>query len=205
VYAQVNDAGLWMSINAEKKITPAFIVSLSQELRFSENITLLGSYYSDAGIAYKINKNIHFSVNYRYINKRKKDFSYNMRHRYYFDLSIRKKIKPVALQFRSRFQGQYNKIYEISDSDEPSYYIRNKLTIKIDLDKNYIPFIYSEISTTLNNPGGNYLDMVKYCAGVEYRINRMQGIELFYLFQRQYNVENPVSDFIIGIEYNWSF
>ena len=34
--AQVNDAGLWTSINLEKKITKKIAVDLSQEFRFNE-------------------------------------------------------------------------------------------------------------------------------------------------------------------------
>jgi len=204
-YSQVNDAGLWLSLNAEKKITPILLVTLSQEFRMNENITELGSYFTDAGIAYKINKNIHISANYRFINKRKLDDSYNIRNRYYFDLTLRKKFKPILIQFRTRFQGQRNQIYKNSEDNEPFYYFRNKLTVKMDFDKKYTPFIYSEISTPLNKPDGYYIDLTKYCAGLEYRFNRMHSIELFYLIQKEYNVVNPETDYVTGIGYYLTF
>ncbi|MBI5540388.1 MAG: DUF2490 domain-containing protein [Bacteroidia bacterium] len=204
-WAQVNDAGMWLSVNAEKKITPVLSFTLSEEVRLSENFTEAGMIFTDAGLNYKINKFVRVSANYRFIEKLKKNNTYNLRNRYYFDVTLRKKIKPVILQFRTRFQCQYNRMYEADDYPGPYYYSRNKFMVKADLDKNYVPYIYSEIYSPLNNPDGIFMDKIKYCAGIEYRINRMHEFDLFYVIQKEYNVENPVTDFVIGIGYNFTF
>jgi hypothetical protein len=205
-FAQYNDAGTWISINAEKKITPVFSFTLSEEGRFNENFCELGTFFTDAGLSYKVNKLIKVSLNYRFTNKRKIDDSYSVRHRYYVDLSIRKKFKPIILSFRTRFQSQYTDMFSSSTGLMPSYYSRNKLTLKFDLDKNYTPYISAELFSPLNNPdGGIFIDNTRYAVGIEYTFNRMHSLDIFYLIQRECNVNNPETDYIIGLGYYLNF
>jgi hypothetical protein len=192
-------------LNAEKKINPLLSLTLSEEYRTDENMSELGTYFTDLGISYKFRNFLHFSANIRYINKLKKDNSYNPRYRYYFDLTLKKKFKPVILQFRTRFQGQYNKIYNSPDDAGPFYYSRNKLTVKLDLDKKYVPFVAVDISSPLNNSLGYYIDVAKYYAGIEYNFNRMHDIEIYYLFQQKYSNKEPNNNFIVGLKYHIAF
>ncbi len=203
--AQVNDAGMWLSLNAEKKITPALSFNLSEEFRFNENLLELGSFFTDAGVSYKISKMFRISANYRFSNKRRIDDSYSKRHRYYVDLVIRKNFNPLVFSFRTRYQSQYSDMFSSSDGLISSSYIREKLQIKFDLNKKYSPYVYSELYYSLNNPKGNRIDNMRYAAGIEYSINRMHSIDLFYLIQNEMNVKSPVRDFVIGLGYNFTF
>lgn len=202
--AQVNDAGLWLSINAEKKITPSLTLNLSEEFRFNENISELGSFFSDAGISYKISKMFRASANYRLTNKRNLNNSYTMRHRFYVDLAARKKIKPVTFLLRTRLQS-FSESFSTPDKDSPEYYLREKLSLKFDLDKKWAPYIYSEFYYSLNNPKGNYIDKMRYAAGLEYTVNRMHSFDFYYMIQNEMNIKNPERDFIIGLGYNFIF
>lgn len=204
-YAQVNDAGLWMGLNAEKKLSRAFSVTLSEELRMNENVSEVGSIISDVGLAYKVNKWVKVSVNYRFSNKRRLDDSYSNRHRYYFDLTLKEKFKPVVLSLRTRYQSQYADIHSSSDGKTPKNVLREKLTVKLDLNKKYSPYVYAESYTSVNDPDYNSIKNMRYCGGVEYAINRMHSLDLFYLYQKEYNVKNPQSDYVVGIGYFFSF
>ncbi|MBK6640071.1 MAG: DUF2490 domain-containing protein [Bacteroidetes bacterium] len=95
--AQVNDAGLWTSINLEKKITKEIAVDLSQEFRFNENISELGSFFTEISAQYKLHKNLSIGAGYRFINKRELDDSYEKRHRMLFDLNTKEKISKIAV------------------------------------------------------------------------------------------------------------
>ncbi len=171
----------------------------------NENFTELGTFFTDIGLTYKISKNFRISGNYRIIEKRRLDDSYSIRHRYYFDLSYREKFKPIVVQYRIRFQSQYKDVYSSSDGMMPEYYLRNKITLKLDLDKKFTPYIYSELFTPLNKPDGIYIDNVRYCAGTEYKLNRMHSFDIFYMIQKEYNVPDPWTDYILGIGYNFTF
>jgi hypothetical protein len=203
LFAQVNDAGLWASLNVEKKITPLLSFNISEEGRMYENINELGTFLTDAGFSYKINKTFRFSANYRFINKRLLNDSYSKRHRYYFDLTIREKFKPVILQFRTRFQSQYSDMFSSENGLVPSFYSRNKLTIKFDLDKKYSPYFYTELFMPVINSDNNYyIENIRCSAGIEYTINRMHSFDLFYMIQKECNISEYETDFIFGIGYN---
>jgi hypothetical protein len=202
---QVNDASLWSSLNIEKKITPDLSANLNQEFRFNENISELGIFFTDVGLLYKINKSIRISGNLRFINNRRLDDSYSQRCRYYLDLSFRKKFKPLVISFRTRFQSQY-KIYAEEKDVNPFYYNRDKLTLKIDLDKKYTPYLSSEIFIPLTESTDYMmLDNVRYAAGVEYKFNRMHTIDLFYMIDKELNQPNPATNFITGVGYYFCF
>ena len=114
--AQYNDAGLWTSITAEKKISQSFSASFNETFRFNENITELGNYFSEVGLDRKIVKGLSMGLSYRFINKRELDDSYSPRHRYFFDVSCRKKIADFAISCRTRIQSQVDNYFLPSDS-----------------------------------------------------------------------------------------
>jgi hypothetical protein len=200
-WSQENDAGLWLNLNLEKKITPAFSFSFSEEVRMYENITEVGIIFSDIGLAYKFGPRFRISANYRFINKKRLDDSYDNRQRYYVDLLYREKITPLILLFRVRFQSQYTDIFTSPEGKIPDYYSRTKLTLKLDIDKRIKPYLYAESFFKLGNPEGILFDGIRYSAGIEYSINRLHMVDLFYMIQKQYNVNNPETDFIVGIGY----
>ncbi|HBF88526.1 MAG TPA: hypothetical protein DDX39_07785 [Bacteroidales bacterium] len=204
-YSQVNDAGLWTNLFIEKKITPDFSIVFSEEFRLNENITELGSISSEIGVDYKINKYISITTCYRYKNKRHLDDSYDNRNRFYADFTFRKKIKPIIIRLRTRLQSQFTDMYSSSEGLIPQNYIREKLTFKLDLDKKISPWIYAESYIRLSNSEPLFIDKIRYSAGFEYAINRMHGIELFYLYQTEYNVKKPSSDFVFGVGYHFTF
>jgi hypothetical protein len=199
--SQNNDAGLWLSFNLDKKITPALSLEFSEEVRMYENITEIGTIFSDIGVACKLGNRFRISAHYRFINKKRLNDTYDNRNRYYFDFTYREKITPLILLFRIRFQSQYTELFSSPEGTRPDYYSRAKLTLKLDVVKRIIPYLYVESFYKLGNPEGILFDGIRYCAGIEYSFNRLHMVDLFYMIQREYNVENPETDFIVGIGY----
>lgn len=202
---QFNDAGLWTSINIEKKISSNFSFSITEELRMNENITEAGTIYTDAGITYKVNKFIRLGGNYRFIEKRKIEDYYSKRHRYYFDLTLRNKIFKYTIQLRSRFQSQYADIFSNEKGKIAEDYFRNKLSVKYEYNKKISAFASYEIYTPLRSYDKVFMDNYRINAGLEYSFNKFHSIDLSYLFQKELNVNNPETDYIICIGYNINF
>ena len=203
--AQVNDAGLWASINVEKKLTSKFALTLTEEARMNENISELGTAFSEIGATYKIKKYISIGVSYRFIQHRRVDDFYSFRHRYMIDLVLKKKIKKFAFTLRERFQTQYADLNSSENGKVPDYYLRNKLTVKYDFDKKYTPFIAAELFYQLSNQKGNEIDNTRYSAGFEYKFNKKVSVDLFYLINREINVNDPWTDYVVGFGLNYSF
>ena len=205
VSAQWNDAQLWTSVSIEKKVIKSFSVSLAEEVRFTDNINELGEFFTDIGLNYKINKNWRISGNYRFTNKIQLDNSYSKRHRYYFDLSYRRKVYMLTIVLRTRFQSQYKNINSSENGHLPEYYSRNKLTLKYNATRRLSPYISAEAFIPLNNPKVGGIDNMRYSAGLEWEFIKNSTFDFYYMIQQQYQAKNPERDFVAGIGYSYSF
>ncbi len=201
--SQNRDAGLWTSISVEAKLVKKLSANISQEFRFDENMTRLGTAFTDVGIEYKLNKNFRFAVNYRYTQKHSKEDYYSYRHRFYTDIKYSKKIKPFEVSVRSRFQDQYSDIGRASDGGIAEYYFRNKLSLNWNTKKPYSPYISVELFSPLTYLRNVAFDNIRSSAGVEYTFTKHQKIDLSYMIQKELNVSNPQTDFIIEIGYSY--
>jgi len=204
--AQTNDAGMWLSVNVEKKLNPVWALQFSEELRLNENYTEVGTLFSDVGLSYKFNGNFKVSANYRFTNSRRLDNIYDNRHRYYFDLNYRYKMKPLVFAVRGRWQSQYVDVFSSPDGKISENYFRPKIEVKWDPDKKMLPFLSAEafIATGIrkNNTG---LGCMRYTAGTQFAFSARSNIEIFYMIQQEMNGKNPETDFILGIGYSFKF
>lgn len=206
--AQVNDAGLWTSVNIEKKFTQKLSLGFTEELRFNENVTELGTILSDIGLMYKFGPEggIRASINYRFSNKRNVNDTYSNRHRYYGDVTFRKKFGAIIPMYRIRLQSQYDDIYSSEDGREAEYYMRNRLILKYSPDTRYKPFIGTELYTRLRNEIFNrsYSDNVRYIAGVDFEFNERNALSVSYLVEREFNRNNPERNYVLSLTYGIS-
>ncbi len=203
--AQVNDAGLWTSINLEKKITKKIAVDLSQEFRFNENISELGSFFTEISAQYKLHKNLSIGAGYRFINKRELDDSYEKRHRMLFDLNTKEKISKIAVSARIRFQSQYSGVNTSENGKVPDNYLRTKLSVKYDFEKRYTPYLSGETFFHLNAPDGILFDNYRLSFGIEYEFTKRSDIQFGYLIDQEVQVNNPWTSYITTIAYNYRF
>ncbi|MCX6271463.1 MAG: DUF2490 domain-containing protein [Bacteroidetes bacterium] len=205
VYSQTNDAGLWTNITLEKKLTSRYSAFLSEEIRMNENISEIGTAFTEIGVSYKIMPGLNAGISYRFIQKRQLDDSYEKRHRYMVDGSYRFKMKKFSITLRERFQSQYSAIRSSETGNIPDNYLRNKLTLKYDIRKKLTASVSSEVFFQLNNPDGNEIDNLRHTAGLEYKLNKANIVEVFYLINKEINKADPVTDYVIGCGYTYSF
>ena len=203
--AQVNDAGVWASINVEKKINSKVALQLSEEVRFNENVSEVGTAFTEIGANYKLSKYIAVGVSYRFIQKRKVDDFYSFRHRYNVDVAFKYKYKKLSMSLRERLQTQYANVNSSEDGKVATRYLRNKLTLKYNLERKYTPFVAGELFYQLTNVEGNEFDNVRYTVGVDYEINKKVSLELFYLINKEFNTNNPVTDYVSGFGFTYTF
>jgi hypothetical protein len=69
-----------------------------------------------------LNKNIETSLDYRFINKLNKYQDLSFRHRLYWTLTLKKKIKPIVFVYRHRIQYELVDIYSSEKGQIPHYY-----------------------------------------------------------------------------------
>ena len=135
VQAQFNDAQLWENINIEKNLSPRLLARINQEGRTTDNFSRFSFNYFDMGLTYKINKHIHATLAYVWVEKQQKDDAWSTRHQAYADITLRQKFKGFMITDRQMFLWQVKDYFSSANGRIPDYYLRNKITIKY--EKNF--------------------------------------------------------------------
>jgi hypothetical protein len=207
VISQVNnDAGLWENIYLEKKFTSKWNVHLNHEGRMNQNITNFYYAYADVGITYKFTKHIKVMADYVWLEKiPQKSSFWSIRHQGYAAIVFKQKIGSFAISDRTMAQVQYSDVYSSEKGMLPDYRLRNKLTVKYNNNSRYTYYIAAEIYYKVNSyykvnlPQGEQVDRMRYFAGTFYEINKMNKVELYYLYENNFNINKPTNNFVIGI------
>lgn len=203
-YGQRNDSNLWASTTLQKLATPRILLHFQQAARIGQNITQLNYTYSDIGVTYKFNKNIQTSLNYRFINKLNKTQDFSLRHRLYWTLTLKKKIKPFTIVYRHRIQYQLEDMYSSENGQTPHYYTRSKLTLKYDLNR-FTPYVASELFTKIVDWDQLESRKFRLFAGCNYQFHKTNDLSLYYLIDKRINQKNPLTNFVVGVAYTHTF
>jgi len=203
--AQTNDAQLWADLKLDHKLNSNASIYGQVGSRFSENISKIGMGFAELGTDYELNKTWEIGASYRFYSSRKNEDLYSNRHKFNLDLSFKKSYYLLSLKLRTRAQMQFKDIYCSSDGKIPGFQWRNKLELKYKLTKKIKQFFYFECYLPLSNSESFELTKTKYCIGGEYKINKRNSFEIYYLYQGQLHQNNPDRDFVTGISYICSF
>jgi hypothetical protein len=202
------DAGLWSTISIDKELSRRWSVGLDEELRMFDNMSRIDQFFTNAGVSYKPNKFLKFSVVYRFISKSRDDKPYSNRHRLYFDAAVKKKFYDFSFNYRARVQGQLRDIYSSDEGGKvPETFMRHKIGVDYQYKK-FTPNIAAEFFFQFNDPGFHYgdnlWDRTRLSIGCDYEINKRYSAGLFYLFQHDFNVNAAEDNFILGVQFGIS-
>lgn len=204
----INDAGLWVTMNVEKKLSKRLELSLTEEYRLKENITQTNLFYTDLGIAVKPFGFMSVSFSYRAIQKYLLNETYSFRHRITMDVLFKKKFGKWIPSFRQRIQTQVEDVYSSETGQLPEWFARERLELKYDTDKPLSPYAAVEYRLQLKDPRNMDLNAtwnrVRYTLGIDYKLNEKNELSLYYLIQRGFNVPEPQNFYITGLSYTLS-
>jgi long-subunit fatty acid transport protein len=203
--AQEEDARLWLQASVEKKIIPKVSVELVFGLRRAENYSRTESYYTQLGFEYKLFKFLHAGVIYRHSDKREYKPNFHHRDRGGAWVQFRKKIyKGLSVDYRIFYQRQYTDMNRSEKGFIPSNYIRNKIKLQLDRKKRYKPYVSTELFYQIKYNKSEF-NRVRFSAGVAYELNKYHQVTPSYMIQKEINEPNPVTSYVIGLDYKYSF
>lgn len=207
--AQQNDFGAWATLSLDKKLKRNFSASFSEEIRFFQNLQRFNLSYTNVGLGYKLNKSIKFSAVYRFIQKSRDENTISWRHRIYVDLQIKQKYYPFTFAYRARLQSQVRDFYTSDDGKIPERYWRNKFDLRYEIGYGFSPYIAAEFRYQFKNDrnieANNKFNRGRYYLGVQYQLTEAKTVDLYFMNQREFNVNNPERNYILGLEYAYSF
>lgn len=209
VFSQaVKDAGLWLGVNVEKKLSKRLELSFTEQYRLNENLTQTNLFFTDIGIAVKPFGFMKVAVSYRAIQKYQLDETYSFRHRLMMDITFRKKIGRWIPSFRQRIQTQVRNVYSSETGKLPEWAVRERFELKYDLDRPFTPYASVEWRFQLKDPRNMDLNgtwnRVRYTVGANYKINENNSVSLYYIIQCGFNIPEPQNVYITGLSYTLS-
>lgn len=204
LFAQNDDAQFWENIYLEKNLTQRWALHVNEEGRLTNNFTSPNYIYADFGLTYKVNKHIHCTAAYVPIAKKLPTGFVSFRHQMYIDAVFKFKFHHFTIYDRQMFQNQYNDILHSSDWNIPSYYIRNKVTVKYKTKSRVTPYMAEELYFEWDNSkkNSNQIDRIRYFAGLFYRLNGINELEAYYLIEPHFHSRQAYTNWIIGLGFS---
>lgn len=213
VSAQVVDYGFWSSVGLSKKIKNGISLSLEEEYRMRENISVMDKSMTTLDLSYKLCSFLKAGTSYTMINYNHPASSFNsseyweLRHRYNFYLQGSYKFNRLELSLRERFQSTNRVgVSQTLTRANPKQLLRTKLDLSYNVKGLPLnPYAYCEWHQSLNNPMGNGLAEMRYSAGLEYDFTKKISLKGGYLYSSgtEDDVDQIGHIFNLGLNYNF--
>ena len=201
-----DDAALWLNIYLEKKFNDKIDAHFTHSSRINNNISEYGLGYGDIGLTYYFNKNIKVMGDYVFRSKRNLDGSYSQRHRAYLALLLKKEFGRFTIGYRNQLQGELKDVYTSEDGLLPTYYDRNKLSLKYEINKRFTVSVSEELYLPLYQAKYKGFDRSRSAAGMAYKLSKKSELEFTFTYRHELNAYNRTRrDFIYGLTYSLEF
>lgn len=208
---QSNDAGMWATLSLQHALTKKITIVVDQEFRLKENYQRINLFYTNIGIDYKFNKYLKISPTYRAIQKKRLEGTYSYRHRLMLDVTAKKKFNKFALSERVRYQAEVQDFNTSKKGKLIEQFLRFKTDLKYSATEKITPYISCEFRYQIHAPRGdgpvydNAFHRVRNVLGVEYELNKKNSVNLYYLYQTEFDISTPESIYILGLGYTLEF
>jgi hypothetical protein len=196
-------AGALLSFELEKKLSQTFSLNFAEEVRFQtnnigfdRNILSLGADYSFWEKRFKAGA--YYAFLYLYNN----DYRFEMRNRFYANLSFKHSFTPINLSWRGRIQATLRDENRGNYKVNPRYVLKNKVEIEYEIwGKPFKPYLSCDLSINLNDPVTRYdPTRLRFQLGTTWRINRTDYLDFFLRYDEYLKNDDP-RVFSIGVGY----
>ena len=205
---ETNDMEGWSSIELDVKANKNLSFSVSEHLRYRNDITTLKNYFTQAKVKYELFKNFEIGAGIRYITNNDDTGNiqgYEPLFRYQFDAIFSDKIDEVTVLFRLRYQNKNELGFSESEGDIPVEYTRYRMgfgyRIKaLKLNAKLFGEVFNEAKTTDSNGGFN---RHRYTLRISRKFKNFGTVAMFYANQSDYSTNTKKNKSIIGFKYSY--
>ena len=183
-------AKLSLNYKPIKEIT----LNWTEEARFKNNSSNFDRLYSGLGITYNAHKYFSMGAIYEFQVLQKAKDHFQLRHRAKFFVQPSVSFGRFGLSLREMPQMTY--------SDGFDWQLRSRLKLNYSfMNKHLKPYISVEMYNPLKkNVGKDWLSKMDYRAGLEWKIDSVNGLEFYYMFEHE--VTKKAGNHIVGVAYN---
>ena len=210
-----NDLEGWSSVQLNVRASDKIAFSISEHLRYRNDITTVSTYFTQVEGSYEVVKDFELGVGVRFIKKNDdvgKKQGIESHFRYQFDASFKHDIKKIDLYYRLRYQNRN----ELGFSEEEGDIAKEQLRLQFGVGYKVRPVdIIFKLNTEFFNTFvektvGNKIDRQRFTLSASRKFNRFGKIALFYRLQDDFNVQlkndakGTVSKSILGFKYSYN-
>jgi hypothetical protein len=201
----IQDFEARLALGYNTDITKKWDFAVDHEFRIDENATRLRRSLTTFGLDYKLYRWLRFGANYRLSMNRKGDGTYGLRNRFMGDLVLRGYDRRFTFSYRARYQYEkrgYN--YNENDREQASTDIRNTFKVNYTINRMYRPYVAIDTRHAFTASNDNIepgLDRWRFVTGLDMQFSRTQVLGLYFMYNAEVNVVEPVERFIIGAEF----
>ncbi len=201
------DWAMWNSINISYSLTKKYNFLFSEEVRLKTNISELNLINTNIGIEREFNHGFKTALIYRFIQKyQEEETTISFRNRLMWDTSFRKKVKKSSFSYRSRLQAEVKNYFTTKNGEKIEWFWRNKFGYKYELNKKFAAEFSTEFRYQIDDPRSvkynHQWNRNRYQLGLNYKINKLKSLSVYYLFQDEHGKKNNEDLNIVGLEFN---
>lgn len=206
--AQHSDLRSWNTFSFNYGLNKKLTFNFDQELRLQDNLTRINQLYTNIGATYKINKYVRIAGVYRFIARYKEDNSWGIRNRFYGDVIVKLRPGRFSYVYRARLQYEWRGAgYGKEYGRVPEIYWRNLFKASYKVNDIVSPYLATEIRFQLQNPRIPYhngFDRSRFTGGLDLQVSKSSTFGVYYLLQKEWNIIDPETLNVIGLEYTIS-
>ncbi|MFI5170792.1 MAG: DUF2490 domain-containing protein [Chitinophagales bacterium] len=191
--AQTTDGAGWLNAGISFNIIEDLTCDISEEARYNFSVAELYQLNSDVALDYKITKKIKVGADYRFSIRPEKNIN-----RVGASINLREGFNDLDIGFRSKVQYSFT-----PDAQEGSAW-RNKVSVKYKINKDFTPFISGELFYSFET-GLHQFDDYRLEGGIGYSPTKHHDIKAAYLYDKEFQVNDPETLHIFALGYVYSF
>lgn len=211
VLAQNSDSDLasWSGFELTYKLNDNWKFSMEEQLRLKENLGVIDAFFSQVSAEFNINKKIEFGAGLRFIrsNDNKGNIQgYESHLRFQFDTALKSNLKQFAFKQRLRYQHKTEVGSNKPENTQPNQHLRLKSGIEYKIKNwKFDPKIAGEIFYQLGAGKVNEIDKMRISIGTSFKVKKVGGFTLNYLFERELNSSDAFRNHILDLKYTLEF
>lgn len=192
--AQTTDFQTWNSLALEKQLGKKWKASLEEEVRLQDNSTRLRTSYLNLDAAYSITDRFAIGGAYRFIIRPDE-----ISNRIYSDISYSQPLEDFTIKVRVRVQHEFVR----NEPDEN--YLRPQLSLEYRISKKLEPFIEEELFYQLFYYECDLFNESRTTAGMRYKFDKHHTLKGYYLLEKEFNVNDPLTAHVLGFAYQYEW
>ena len=190
----VQDFRTRFSLSLNYKPIKEITLNWTEEARFKNNSSKFDRLYSGLGVTYNAHKNFSMGAIYEFQVLQKGVDYFQLRHRVKF-------VVQPNVSF-GRFNLSLREMPQMTYTDYVDWTLRSRLKLNYSfMNKHLKPYISVEMYNPLKkNVGKDWLSKMNYRAGLEWKIDSINGLEFYYMFEHE--VTKKAGNHIVGVSDN---